>query len=223
MAYRHSEGEKVIKRVVHRLIPYLILYEAIFASWLYFNNRPVLTTSWSLFALGLGSLISLALLEHRQNASLPFMNHLGAKDFLLLFVLALGGPILIMVLGRIAVTALTSSSYYYDIAWFANVGILEESYKVALTNLVAIPFQWAFREKRSERLNRVILYTVGSAIVAFWVWRHDYPIKIAVLVFLSGMLYFGLIVWKRNYLPVVLAHISYDLIVFFPTYVSLMM
>jgi len=131
-------------------------------------------------------------------------------DFMMVFGLALGVTVLLGMLGA----GLVSFSYYV-VAFSANVGILEESYKVGLTNLLVMPLEKAFGKRRSGRLDKSILCIVGSAIVAFWAWTHThYSIGLVVVTFLVGITYFLLIIWKGNYLPIILVHSLYDLIVF---------
>lgn len=225
--------KRFVKRVTHRVIPYLILFEAIFVLWLYFNEQTTLTASWYLFALGFGSLVVLAALEHRQDLPLPFMNHLPTKDFLKTFALALVVSLAVMVAWIVApvllqaqgtgITTLTSF-IYYEMARSANAGIMEESDKLAFTNLAAMAIQKALRKRGLQRLNRVALYIIVTITVALWAWGHvyltHYPIGSVAFVFVGGMVYFELIIRKRNYLPTVLAHMSYnDLAVFLSLFI----
>jgi hypothetical protein len=118
-------------------------------------------------------------------------------------------------------TEISASFICYNLAWNANVGVVEESFKVLLTNAGVAFLQRVVRKRRSEKVDKVMLYAVGSASVAVWAWAHiyliHYPIRFIAPVFLGGMVYLALIIHKRNYLPIVLAHMTYDdLLIFLP-------
>jgi hypothetical protein len=195
----------------------------------------VFADNWWFYTFGLGSLCVLAVLEHRQKVPLPFMNHLTTKDFLKTFALAFVLPIPINVVTVFAGLGMmmalgteigTLTSFIcYNLAWNANVGIVEESLKVLATNGVVAFLLWVLSKRRSEKADKAVLYVVGSGLVAVWAWAHiyvwHYPIRLVLPtflgIFLGGMVYLVLIIRKRNYLPIVFAHMAYDdLLIFLP-------
>lgn len=149
------------------------------------------------------------------------MNSLTRGEFLLIAVAAFAIPIPVnLVVRGVLEQSFTSANsiVYYCLARYASVGILEESYKVGITNLVAMSFLWLFRKKWPERVNKVVLFVIvfvaGSLAVAFWASRHPYGFRGNALVFVTGMIYFMLILWKKNYLPVIAAHMVNDWVLF---------
>ena len=216
----YQQLTKLVKRAAHTRTVYLFLYSAGVAVWLYFNNRTVLFVHADYFVLGLGSLVLLAIWEPRQDIPLPFMNRLTCRQFLLTVALALGLPILVdfwdlIVLEQEVPFTSTNAIICYCLARYASVRILEESYKLGLTNAGAMLFYRVFRTKLSEKLNRIGLVIIGAIPVGFWASRHLYGFKADAVIFVSGMIYFALILWKKNYLPIVTAHTLNDWAVLF--------
>jgi hypothetical protein len=142
----------------------------------------------------------------------------GGTGLLAVFGLALAGTILIscgipqiywhMQTGPLVVLS------FPKIMSAMNAGITEESIKVALTNVLTAAFQRTSIVKRSKLLSKAVLVIVGSVSVAFWAWLHIVvranSIGFSVIAFIVGMVYFGLVLMCKNYLPTVLAHAFYD-------------
>jgi hypothetical protein len=197
----------------------------------------MLITYWLSYALGVFSLVVLMAWELRQDLPLPFMDHMAIKDFCKTFLVGLALSFAIMVFGGIATIFLGGiislqlagsnalfSVFYYELARSANAGITEESFKVAFTNLFAIRILRELCGRRLERLKKVILRVIGYALVAIWAWLHVYyhnlPIRLAPVVFVVGIMYLELIIRKRNYLPVIFAHMTYNELVILLSFLS---
>lgn len=91
--------KKLAKRAAHTVVPYLILCETASTSWLFLNDRLLVTTHWWYFALGFVSLALLAIFEHRTVLPLPFMDQLTGDEFVSAFVFAGVGLVLGPILG----------------------------------------------------------------------------------------------------------------------------
>jgi len=201
-----------------RVMPCVFLCEAATTLWVWVNIPSLVTDNCWFFASGLGSVAILALLETRQKLPLPFVNHLPMKDCLCIFGISFLAAFTARVLGlsvqafpEIASLAHLSCRIAFDV----NVGITEESGKIVLTNGAALALRRMLGDARWNMLGRFIVLATGSGAVVLWVWMHplrSYGVGYFVSLLVSGIAYFLLIFWKRNYLPIVATHALYDFI-----------
>jgi hypothetical protein len=208
----------LLKRATHRKMPYLILCEALSMAWLYLNSGGFLIVNWWFFALGIGSLILLAILERRTRLPFPFMNDVDGTGLFAVFGMALGATFVI----SLVMPQLYQHMHIEPLVFFSfpNIvsgmiaGITEESFKVALTNAAILSLRKISVAGKSKILDKAILYIVGTVSVAFWAWLHiqlrSSSVGFGVTAFIVGMVYFGLVLMCKNYLPTVLAHAVYD-------------
>jgi hypothetical protein len=221
--------KETVRRATYRKVPYLILCETLCTLWLFLSDQFLLITQWWYFVLGFVSLALLAILEHDAALPLPFMDQLGSGAFVGAFFLLFAGLFLAEVLGSVAYGFLQSlqlvqpvrsglTPYLTVASLSVHAGVSEESFKVLLTNLVAKPFRKVFRKKWSKRMDRWIVFVVGTGAVTVWALMHvPYVAAESILgVFLAGMLCLVAVILSRNYLPVVVAHVLYDFLVWLP-------
>jgi hypothetical protein len=214
--------KRLLDRSTSRIVPYLILLEAIATVLFYFSDhRYLLVTHWWYFVQGFGSLILLAALEHRQDLPLPFMDRVPYETIL---VVSLIGFAAIFLSG--IVTSLVSPFFRgLSLAFVSNFGVglslhaglSEESFKVGLTNIAVIIIRKTFAKTRSKKIDSAIVVLVGTGAVAVWAWMHAqfayFSAESTFTVFVSGMALFLLLLLSRNYLPIVGAHILYDFLI----------
>jgi hypothetical protein len=211
-------------------MPYILVCNATSIVCLYTTNRAYANPRWGFFALGLGSVTALVLLEHRTHLPLPFTSHMEWRELLRLSTVAVFISFIVQIAVQIAVQSFESfihgflglygivaGNLFFITVSSLNTGITEESFKVAVINVLVIVLQWVYPKSKSRRGQKVAVYLVGMATVALWALMHNLwtPRGLAFLIsaFLTGMAYLYVIVRTGNYLPIVSGHALFDWLV----------
>ena len=203
-----------------RTMLWLIGYEAqmailLWASapWLYLQLRVCL-----MWTIAFSSLLFLAVIEKRRANPLPFMESAGPLAYAVV-------PVLLVVV-LIIDYCYSAVLYGYPPPWKlrirefvdfgeflyqTHVGIYEESFKVALTNGIAL---WRGRSAPA-RMQKVIVVIAGTSAVALWAYAHvfdaHYTSQQVVAAFFIGIALFAIVYRFKNYVPAILLHMALNL------------
>jgi len=214
---------QIASKLTYRKVPFLLLYEVLLVSGMWFSPNPyrkldITSNSW-FFGVGFIFLAFLAILEKRKGLPLPIVQPISKSYYLLTTLTALFGSLfiaklfaLLVVSGRLSFQLSPfEPSNWFTIAWNFQFGVVEESFKVGLTNVFGIP---TLRMRCSEARNVWICFAGATSVVIWVYWHfltHAYTTTYEFVTACSiGLFWFAIILWKKNYLPAVLSHGIFD-------------
>jgi len=213
---------RIASRLTYRKVPFLVLYELALVTYLYFSPNPyqkneLLSNAW-FFELGFLFLIPLAFLEKRKGLPLPYAEPMSKYNY---FVAGGIGFIGMMFIVRICVLLMSYGLFpyglspfdpanWFTVAWGCQAGVMEESLKIGLTNLLGVP---ALR-MRQAKARTIWVFFAGTISVFTWAYVHiltaSFTFGEFLMACLVGLVLFTITLWKRNYLPAVVVHGIYD-------------
>jgi hypothetical protein len=208
------------KRITRLKIPILMGYEIFFILYLWFRFRATFYYIDWFIAIGVGSLTILLLLELIGKIPLPFVEPISKTNYGLLFAIPLCCFLILALIANILTPLFPHLQYLtlqlpstFNIVVYIDVGIVEDSMKVALTNLLSWPVR-KFDKGNPKKTLTVV--ASGLISVSIWTYMHfvtrRYGTFDLAAVFLSGILVFVIIFKKRNFVPTMLAHVVYDIL-----------
>ncbi len=214
----HPKRRKIIHELIARKVTWLLLFEIgcitclIVSRSVLLNNVPM-----EIEFTYCGFMVLLIGFEKAQWQPFPFMRNLEQDEFVK--VLTLGVVWQLLWLSFVArllcfvtpISMIGIPQLPVTIAVSLHAGITEESMKVGITYVGGLI---AFRVKPSYKMTGLAISGItASAIWALLHFLNGYPPVVIVLLFLTGIGLIALVFWKKNYLPVVLAHALVDFII----------
>jgi hypothetical protein len=104
-----------------------------------------------------------------------------------------------------------SPANWFTVAWGLQAGVIEESLKIGLTNVLGVP---ALRV-RQVKARTIWVSLAGTISVFIWAYSHiltaSYTLGEFLIACLVGVVLVAITVWKGNYLPAVVVHGIYDI------------
>lgn len=198
----------------------MIVYEIFFILYLWFTFRAEFYYVDWFIAMGVGSLTILLALERMKSIPFPFVEPLSKTNYGLLFAIPLACFTLFGLIARILMMFFPNLQYLtfqlpstLNIVVYTDVGIVEDSMKVALTNLLS----WPVRKLDKRNPKRTLTVVVSGLIsISVWTYMHfvtrRYGTFELAAVFLSGIVVFVIVFKRRNFIPTMLAHVVYDIL-----------
>jgi len=222
----NSRIEAAWSRLTYRKVPFLILYEVALVAYLCFSPNPyqrqaIAGNAW-FFALSFLFLIPLAFFERRRGLPLPYVESMSLYDYFVAGGLCFIGLVLVLMVFRwllvqglfpFALTPLNPSNWF-TVAWEFQFGIVEESFKMGMTNLFGLPALWM----RGKVARKVWVFFAGTISIVLWAYSHiltrayfgPYALPSLMVAGVIGIVFLTVTIWKRNYLPAILVHGIYD-------------
>jgi hypothetical protein len=197
-------------------MPILIAIDIVLLSIAFFLHNPYQDTlrhqTW-FSVLGILSLAYMAYIEKERVIPLRFLEKLSIAKFAVFTVAGLGALLFIQMISRGLWPEIPVYSWIIQlssegigvVAFNFHVAIVEESFKVAFTNLFAR--LWHVQRKS---VMRAIVLGWGTFAVAVWAYLHivlrGHNLPYAEIAFVSGLAIFAMIYRIRNYVPTTIAH-----------------
>ena len=216
----------IVSMLTYRKIPLLIAYELLVVMRLYFSNptafKMTLYIDGWLFGLGFLSLAFLAFFEKRKGIPLPYAEPMSKSNYLITTLVCLFSiQAMLRVSEWLMATRLVPGSismapfsniitFIETIQWQFQFAVVEESFKMALTNVFGIPSLLM----QSKTLRTIWVFGAGTVSVFIWTYLHilmgafsgEHMLLNFLLAFIGGMIFLTITMWKKNYLPAVLIH-----------------
>jgi hypothetical protein len=218
--------KQITSKLTYRKVPFLILYEIALVAYLYFSVEPyqrqvLISNAW-LFGLGFLFLVPLAFFEKRKGLPLPYVEPMSKIEYSVAVGIAFFG---VFEVAKVALWLVHCGLFSYQLSpfnpanWFTiewnfQFGIVEESMKMCLTNVFGVPALWM----RQAKAKNVWIFFAGTVSVVIWGYTHiltgsyagPYAFTDFLIACLIGIVLLAVTLWKRNYLPAVLAHAIFD-------------
>lgn len=213
-------------RLTYRKIPILISYQVALVIYLCFSPNPyqrqaIMANAW-FFALSFLFLIPLAFFEKRKGLPLPYVEPMSKYDYFVAGSFCFIGLALVLMAFRwlsiqglfpFALSPLNPSNWF-TVVWEFQFGIVEESFKMGMTNLFGLPALWM----RGKMARKSWVFFAGTISIVLWAYSHiltrayfgAYALPSLLVAAVIGIVFLSVTIWKRNYLPAVLIHGIYD-------------